>query len=106
MEQKQAQLRSSSDQPVPQPSIADRYADLLGLLGHRERQGLIVRLTVGYYDGWRPSRSEVADLVAEKLKIMTIEKFLDRQLMRNSGRNPPNIADRLLQASRLQQRRY
>jgi len=106
MEQKQAQLRSSSDQPVPQPSIADRYADLLGLLGHRERQGLIVRLTVGYYDGWRPSRSEVADLVAEKLKIMTIEKFLDRQLMRNSARNPPNIADRLLQASRLQQRRY
>ena len=28
--------------------IADRYADLLELLDHRQRQGLIVRLTVGY----------------------------------------------------------
>lgn len=99
MEQKQAQLRSSSDQPVPQPTIADRYADLLGLLGHRERQGLIVRLTVGYYDGWRPSRSEVADLVAETLKLMTIDELLNRQQIRNSGGTPPNITDRLPRAS-------
>jgi len=47
--------RGASNQPVPQPSIADRYSDLLELLDRHQRQGLIVRLTVGYYDGWRPN---------------------------------------------------
>ena len=99
MERSKGQLQSNSDQHVPQPSIADRYSDLLDLLDHRQRQGLIVRLTVGYYDGWRPSRMEVADLVAVTLKIMTIDESLQRQRLRNTGGNPPNIAHRLLRAS-------
>jgi hypothetical protein len=96
--------RGASNQPVPQPSIADRYSDLLELLDRHQRQGLIVRLTVGYYDGWRPSRSEVADLVAVTLKIMTIEESLQRQRIRNAGGKPPNIADRLAQARRHERR--
>ena len=84
-----------NNQPVPQPTIADRYADLLDLLDHRQRQGLIVRLTVGYYDGWRPSRNEVMDIVAVTLKIMTIEESLDRQRLRSAGGSPPSIADRI-----------
>jgi hypothetical protein len=96
MEQPKSQLRPDSNPSVPQPSIADRYSDLLELLNHGQRQGLIVRLTVGYYDGWRPSRSEVADLVAVILKIMTTDESLQRQRLRNAGGNPPNIADRLL----------
>jgi len=40
---------------------------LLAPLSIRRRRGLIARLSVGYYEGWRPSRAEVADLVAQEL---------------------------------------
>jgi hypothetical protein len=58
-------------QPVPTragatPNIADRFADLLAPLSSRRRRGLIARLSVGYYEGWRPSRAEVAELVAHE----------------------------------------
>jgi hypothetical protein len=49
------------------PNIADDYDDLLGMLSRRKRLGMIAWLSVGFYDGWRPSRSEVADLVAVEL---------------------------------------
>ena len=50
------------------PSIADRFEDLLAPLSARRRRGLIARLSVGYYEGWRPSRAEVAELVAQELR--------------------------------------
>ena len=50
------------------PSIADRFDDLLAPLSARRRRGLIARLSVGYYEGWRPSRAEVAELVAQELR--------------------------------------
>jgi hypothetical protein len=50
------------------PSIADRFADLLAPLSNRRRRGLIARLSVGYYEGWRPTRAEVTELVAEELR--------------------------------------
>lgn len=50
------------------PNIADRFADLLAPLSTRRRRGLIARLSVGYYEGWRPSRAEVAELVAQELR--------------------------------------
>jgi hypothetical protein len=62
------------DQPAPPtragatPNIADRFADLLAPLSSRRRRGLIARLSVGYYEGWRPSRAEVAELVAQELR--------------------------------------
>jgi hypothetical protein len=52
----------------PIPNIADRFADLLAPLSSRRRRGLIARLSVGYYEGWRPSRAEVAELVAQELR--------------------------------------
>lgn len=60
-------------QPTPTragatPNIADRFADLLAPLSSRRRRGLIARLSVGYYEGWRPSRAEVAELVAQELR--------------------------------------
>ena len=58
----------SSAQPTPVPSIADRFEDLLAPLSARRRRGLIARLSVGYYEGWRPSRAEVAELVAQELR--------------------------------------
>jgi hypothetical protein len=52
----------------PPPNIADRFADLLAPLSSRRRRGLIARLSVGYYEGWRPGRAEVAELVAQELR--------------------------------------
>ena len=42
------------------PNIADRYAVVLQTLSRRQRQGVIAALSVGFYDGWRPTRSELA----------------------------------------------
>jgi hypothetical protein len=52
----------------PTPSIADFYADLLQPLNERQRKGLIARLSVGYFEGWRPTRPEMAQLVAQELR--------------------------------------
>ena len=52
----------------PTPSIADFYADLLQPLNERQRKGLISRLSVGYFEGWRPTRQEMAELVAQELR--------------------------------------
>jgi hypothetical protein len=50
------------------PNIADRFADLLAPLPSRSRRGLVARLARGYYEGWRPSRAEVAELVNQELR--------------------------------------
>lgn len=58
----------SSESPAATPNIADRFADLLAPLSARRRRGLIARISVGYYEGWRPTRAEVAELVAQELR--------------------------------------
>jgi len=60
--------RQSAPHPQVTPNIADRFADLLAPLSVRRRRGLIARLSVGYYEGWRPTRAEVAELVAQELR--------------------------------------
>ena len=82
------------------PTIADQYSDLLGLLNARQRRAIVVQLSVGYYEGWRPTRSEIADLVAVELNLMTADECLQRQRLRNAGRRPLNIIDTLLQIRR------
>ncbi len=52
----------------PTPSIADFYADLMQPLNERQRKGLISRLAVGYFEGWHPTRQEMAQLVAQELR--------------------------------------
>lgn len=51
---------------APPGNIADPHADLLSFLDEPQRKGMIALLAVGYYDGWRPSREEVADLVSSR----------------------------------------
>ncbi|WP_420124239.1 hypothetical protein [Nakamurella sp.] len=63
----QSQLRRV-DSHSATPNIADRFADLLAPLSPRRRRGLIARLSQGYYEGWRPTRAEVAALVAQELR--------------------------------------
>jgi len=78
---------------VPRPrSIADHYGDLLGLLDtNRQRLGWIHRLVEGYYDDWRPSRSEVADLIAVDLGVLTIVEATHRHHRRRTGHYVPTI---------------
>jgi hypothetical protein len=65
------------------PTIADKYADLLRPLNNQQRRAMILRLTYGFYEGWRPSRQEMADLVAVELGILSTEEALRRQHHRN-----------------------
>ena len=51
------------------PNIADRYAVVLRALSPRQRQGVIAALSVGFYDGWRPTREELAAYVAAEFGV-------------------------------------
>lgn len=77
------------------PTIADDYADLLRYLSPAQRRGMISRLTVGYYDDWRPSRAEVADLVAVELGVLTWEGAAQRHRQRLSGDDPESITPQI-----------
>jgi len=67
------------------PSITDPYADVLGVLSPQARRGLVAQLAVGFYDGWRPGRAEVVDLVAVKLGILTVDECERRKQLRDRG---------------------
>jgi hypothetical protein len=67
------------------PSITDPYADVLDVLSPQARRGLVAQLAVGFYDGWRPGRAEVADLVAVKLGILSVDECERRKQLRDGG---------------------
>jgi len=46
--------------PARPPTIADQYSGLLDDLTPSQRRGLIANLSVGYYEGWRPTRAQLA----------------------------------------------
>jgi hypothetical protein len=89
--------RDAQDQcPTPQrpstePSITDGYADLLEVLNPKRRRGLVAQLAVGFYEGWRPGRAEVADIVAVELGMLTIDECVRRRRLRNDGYQIPEI---------------
>jgi len=64
----------------PVTSIADAYCDLLAQLDEGRRLGMIRRLSVGYYEGWAPSRAELSTLVDFELgRISEAEFFATKQ---------------------------
>lgn len=63
-----------SDSPVR--SIADPYWDLLAELDEARRMGMVRRLAVGFYDGWLPTRAQVARLVDLEMGRITEDEFL------------------------------
>jgi len=69
------------------PTIADDYADLLRPLNNRQRRAMILRLTFGFYDGWQPSRAEMADLVAVELGTLSTDEASRRQRQRALSAN-------------------
>ena len=44
---------------------------------------MILRLTFGFYEGWQPSRNEMADLVAVELGTLSTEDAERRQQQHN-----------------------
>ena len=57
-------------------NIADPYLDLLAALGDAQRRGMVHRLSVGFYEGWSPTRAEVARLVDVELGRITEDEYL------------------------------
>ena len=45
-------------------NIADPYRDLLTGVSTARRKGIVALLSRGYYAGWRPTRDELARLIA------------------------------------------
>ena len=68
---------AKSTKPDRPGSIADRYEDLLATLDDGPRRGLVHRLSVGYYEGWRPSREEVANIIARETGRITESEYLE-----------------------------
>jgi hypothetical protein len=86
----------------PPPTIVDHVIDVLALLGDRRRRGLISWLAVRYYEGYRPCRDEIADLVAVELGALSIEESLARQRQREQGTHlVPDIVPCLKERHRL-----
>lgn len=86
---------TAAEPPRTTPTIADEYADLLRYLSPAQRRGMISRLTQGYYEDWRPSRPEVADLVAVELGVLTWEGAAQRHRQRLSGAEPESITPQI-----------
>jgi len=68
-------------------NIADPFADLLAaVVDGRRRRGIVALLAVGYYDGWRPSRAEVTDLISAAATASA-----GRELNLDRGRRPTTV---------------
>jgi len=76
---------NSRRQPPTPPTIVDGCTDLLALLDPRRRRGMIAWLSVRYYDGYRPCRAEIADLVAVELGTLTYDESRARRRARERG---------------------
>lgn len=91
----------SSDEPADSVShIADPYWDLLFFLSPERRAGLVSRLSHGYYEGWRPSRDEVADIVAVELHILTWEQAANRRRARADGQPTASLTPHIRRTHR------
>ena len=51
------------------PTIADQYSGLLDDLTPGQRRGLIAKLSVGYYEGWRPTRAQLARHIQDEFGV-------------------------------------
>ena len=78
-----------------QRNITDGYIDLLRYLRPAQRRGLTARLANGYYEGWRPSREELADLIAVELGLLTWAESVERGQARRAGHQPVSVIGRI-----------
>jgi hypothetical protein len=79
-------------------NIADPFLDLLSELDDGPRMGMVQRLATGYYDGWRPTRTELANLIARETGRMTEAEYL---YFRRSQNVPESLQRLGINGSRL-----
>ena len=77
------------------PNVADPFSDLLAYLDRPRRLGMISWIATRYYDGWRPDRAEIADLVGVELGVLRFEEAVDRRRHRAAGAPVPDIVPRI-----------
>jgi hypothetical protein len=73
-------------------NIADPFRDLLSELDHARRMGLVHLLAVGFYEGWRPTRAQVANLVAREAGRLTEEEYLSLLRARPARDERPRLS--------------
>lgn len=61
---------------------------------------MVIRLAHGYYEGWKPTRSEIADLVAVELGVISTGEGLNRERQRRQGQRVVDITNLVLKACR------
>lgn len=71
--------------PPRNGTITDRYESVLRLLPPGRRRSYLLRLTHGYCEGWRPSRSELTDEVAADLGLISWTEVDIRRRSRRLG---------------------
>lgn len=69
-------------------NVADPFHDLLSVLEDGPRRGFVQRLATGYYEGWRPTRAQVANLVAREMGRITEDEYLALLCVPNSQQEP------------------
>ena len=78
---------------VPTGSIADPFRDLLAAMDKGPRQGFVRRLAVGYYEGWQPTRAEVAALIDLETGRINEAEYLAGQRSRLRPQEPQRPAN-------------
>lgn len=76
---------------APAARITDRYESVLRLLPPGRRRSYLLRLTHGFCDGWRPSRSELTDEVAAELGLISWAEVDTRRRERRLGRRVADL---------------
>lgn len=89
--------RATGDENQRTENIADPFRDLLSELADGPRMGLVHQLAVGYYEGWRPTRTQVANLVARETGRMTEDEYLSLLRPHPSHHQLPQLSVKGLQ---------
>jgi hypothetical protein len=71
------------------PTIADQYSGLLDGLTPGQRRGLIANLSVGYYEGWRPTRAQLARHIHGEFGVSPLTPQDNKALLLHHRGNPP-----------------
>lgn len=77
---------------APASRITDRYESVLRLLPPSRRRSYLLRLTHGFCEGWRPSRSELTDEIAADLGLISWTEVDARRRRRRLGHRVSDLA--------------
>jgi len=58
------------------PNITDQHSELLDNLTAIQRRGITAMLSTGFYDGWRPTRSELIRYLQDEYGITSLNHRL------------------------------